>query len=481
MLAGIAVAAGLALEGRSEVAVGPHVVVNGGGPDQLVDARNSPTIVRNPRDPTNLAVVLRVDRPGFSAELYTSHDAGESWRMTALPLPEGLDRPFAPDAAFAPDGTLYVVYVNLEGNGNVPGSLWLARSDDGGRTLEQPTHIADELAFQARLAVDDAGVVHVTYLQATDVGTLQFVGPVAIVAVRSEDGGATFSAPVAVSDRDRPRVGAAVPVVGTDGTLLVVYQDFTSNVRDFGNLEGPPWPEPAALVATRSTDGGRTFSPGVVVDRDVVPAKRFLAFLPEFPSAAAGPDGELVVAWSDARHGDEDVFVRRSTDGAATWSEPVRVNDTPREDGASQYLPAVDIAPNGRVDVAFLDRRHDPDDELMDAYLGSSTDGGASFRNLRLSSASFDSRIGATVSPHIDIDFGTRIGIVSDDDSAWVAWTDTRLAEHPDHGRQDVVAAPVTLPRSSTPRVLALAGGLLAAAAAMIAALWLRRRRRTGR
>lgn len=462
---------------RSDPQVGPNVAVNDAGPAALVDARNSPTVARNPTDRDNVVVVHRVDRPGYSAELHWSADGGATWSPTELPLPDGLDRAFAPDAAFGPDGTLYVTYVNLQGDGNVPANLWLSRSDDGGRTLGRPSRIAGELAFQSRLVVDEAGAVHVFYVQADEVALLQFVGPVELVAVRSEDGGQTVTEPVRVSDADRPRVGTPVPAV-IDGDLVVVYTDFTTNVRDFQNLEGPPWPEPAALVFTRSTDGGRTFAPGRLVDTDLVPAKRFLAFLPEFPALAAGPDGLLAVAWSDGRNGDEDVFLRRSTDAGRTWADPLRVNRNPRGDGTSQYMAAVAVAPDGRVDVAYLDRT---DDHRLHTVVASSTDGARSFQRVRVSSQASDARIGATASPHLDIDFGTRTALTSDEDTALVAWTDTRLAEDPEHGRQDIFAAEITFPTRPIVPTGLLVGGLVAGLGCLAGAGWVLARRPGGR
>ncbi|MFP5376907.1 MAG: hypothetical protein ACLGIO_09020, partial [Acidimicrobiia bacterium] len=111
--AGVVVALPLVSPG-SEVAVGTDRFVNADAP---IDANNSPSLARNPILERNVVLVHRVDRPGFSAQLHSSLDGGRTWQATALPLPDGLDRPFAPDAAFAPDGTLFVSYVNLEGNG----------------------------------------------------------------------------------------------------------------------------------------------------------------------------------------------------------------------------------------------------------------------------------------------------------------------------------------------------------------------------
>lgn len=476
VVAAVAVSAG-----SSDAVIGTNVLVN---PPGLITVNNSPTVVRDPQDPDHLVVSHRIDRPGFSALLEWSEDGGASWQPTTLPLPDGTEPcaaspesrpcPFGPDVAFGPDGTLYVLYVSLQGRGNSPAALWLSTSTDGGRSLGAPVRVAGELAFQARLAVDGSGTVHVVWLQADQVALNQVVGPVRVVAVRSQDGGKTFSTPVPVSDLNRERVGAASPVIDSDGRLLVLYQDVKNNRRDFGGLEGPVAEMPFALVMARSDDGGTSFGPGVELESEVVPARRFLVFLPEFPSVAAGPRGELYVAWADARNGDEDVFLRRSSDGGATWSERVRVNDNPVGDGTTQSLPRVDVAPDGRVDVLFYDRRDDADDVRTEVYLASSDDGEGTFANRRVSSQPFDSRVGPTFGEDYGTDLGTRLGLTSTDAGAYAAWTDTRLGDQ-NTGRQDVFGAEVDLGGGGllSGPVLLVAGLMLAGAAI----LWSERRR----
>ena len=447
----------------------------------IVDAHNSPSLARDPRDPAVVVATDRVDRPTFSAELDRSADGGRTWSNTALPLPPGLDRPYAPDVAFAPDGTLYVSYVDLQGNGNVPADLWVSKSTDGGRTLSAPVRVAGRLTFQARLAVDRSGTVYVTWLQGSTAGFLSLVGPPSpIVIARSADRARTFSRPVRVSDPNRALVGAATPVIDSHGRLVVLYEDFKGDQRDFENLPGPPWDHPFALVVTRPV-GPTAFASGVQLENGLVPAKRFLVYTPEFPSIAAGPGDTLYVAWSDARNGNEDVFLRRSDDGGASWSRPTRVNGDPIADRTSQYLPQVDVAPDGRVDVLFLDRRRDPlHNTMMDATLASSYDRGRSFQSTRLSSRSFDSSVGSSAGPLLPVDFGSRLALASDDGRALAAWTDTRLGSMAT-GRQDIFAAlaevpapPGILARVSTIVVLLL---LAAVFGGLAVAGWLRGRR----
>ena len=460
--------------------------VNREGP---IDVTNSPTVAYNPARNGNVVVTYRMDRPGYSAFLSYSYDGGRSWEQTILPLPRDIEIctaspqrtpcPFAPDVAFAPDGTLYVTYVNLVGNGNRPDNLWISTSTDGGRTLSLPTRIAGALTFQPRVTVDPKGPVYVTWLQADEVGLLRFAGrPPQIVTARSDDGGKTFSAPVRVSDPQRERVVAPSPVIDRDGHLVVLYEDLKGNRRDFENQPGPPAELPFALVVTRSTDGGRTFAPGAEIDTEVLATRRFLPFLPEMPQLAASPDGDLYVSWADGRNGDDDVFLRRSSDNGRTWSQPVKVNDN-GNDGTAQFLPKVEVGPAERVSVLFLDGRHDPGEKnLLDAYLATSTDGGRTFDNVRLSAKSFDERIGPTFGEDYGTDLGTKLGLAAGDGKLYAAWVDTSAGTAAT-GRQDVNFAVVDVPSANRAgTVIAAVFGVLVLAG--VAAFFLFRRNRNG-
>ena len=464
------VGAGLALTSGGGTKVGDNTVVNAQG---LIDVRNSPTIVHNPTRAGNLVTTYRMDRPGYSAFLSWSDNGGASWEQTDLPLPPdtptcaasrapGAQCPFGPDAAFGADGTLYVVYVALRDTGNDPGSLWLSTSTDGGKTLNPPAKISGPLAFQARVAVDPKGPVYITWLQGFGTGNLSFTEPFPyVVAVRSDDKGRTFSPQVRVSDPARQRIGGPSPVVDGKGRLQVLYTDYKDNRRDFSALPGPPAENPFALVLATSTDGGKTFGPNHEIESNETVLRRFLIYLPEYPQIAAGKGDDLYVTWADGRGGDEDVLLRRSTDGGATWSDPVRVNDNPAKDGTMQFLPKVDVAPDGRVSVLFLDGRNDPSKKiLLDAYLGTSTDGGKTFKNIRLSAVSFDSTVGPTFGSDYGTDFGTKLGLTTTNDKAYAAWTDTHLGT-PATGRQDVSFAEADLGGGSGGRTLVLVGALV--------------------
>lgn len=486
VLAGLAVLVGVALaatSGGGEPEVQGNVLVNREGP---IDVSNSPTVAYNPARKDNVVVTYRKDRPGYDALISFSFNGGQSFEQSVLPLPPGITGctasqgapcPFAPDIGFAPDGTLYVIYVNLVGNGNRPDNLWMSTSTDGGRTLSLPTRIAGALTFQQRVTVDPKGPVYATWLQAAEVGFLRFAEPPPrIVTARSDDGGKTWGAPVQVSDAARPRVLAPSPVIDADGQLVVMYQDMKGNRRDYEYQEGPAAELPVALVLTRSTDGGRTFAPGAEFETEILLTRRFLPFLPEVPQLAISPAGTLYATWGDGRNGDDDVFLRSSSDGGQTWTPAVKVNDN-GDDGTAQFLPKVAIGPGERVNILFLDGRDDPQEKtLLEAWLGTSTDGGRTFENLLLSTRPFADSIGPSFGELYGVDFGTRLGLAQGHGKLFASWVDTSAGSSAT-GRQDVNFAVVDLPGGGG-RGLVLAGVIVAALLGAGLAVVLARRNR---
>lgn len=465
---------------------GPDRPVNAGGSDPGdISAHNSPTVARNPRSAGNLVVTSRVDSPDFTCAVHVSFDGGAAWRPTRVPTPKGEGpKCYAPDASFGPDGTLHVSWVTLRGRGNVPNAVWVASSPDGGKTLGSPRKVAGRLAFQVRITADrtDRRRLYATWVQAREVGALKFTGPGnPVLMARSDDGGTTWERPVQVNAPKRGRVLAPSTVVGPKGELYVVFLDVGDDRLDYeGGHDargGPAYPGRFALIVARSTDRGATWTESIVDDA-VVPTRRFVAFLPPAPSLAVDVrSGRVYVGFEDGRQGDPDAWIWSLAPGAATWSKARRVNDTPARDGTAQYLPKLAVAPNGRLDVVYYDRRDDGRRNVFNAVsLQSSDDGGETFGpRVALSSRSFDSRIGAGSERDL-ADLGSRLGLVSGDESAFAAWSDTRAGTDASN-KQDIAGARILVEASSAAKTLVAAlrvagialllGGLLLAFVAL--------------
>jgi hypothetical protein len=418
-------------------------------------ANNSPALAVDPTESRFVVAAHRVDAPTFSCGLQVSADGGRGWVGTnPVPkLPPGAERCYAPEVTFDRHGTLYYLFVGLAGTGNAPMGVFMTTSANRGRSFAAPWQIQGPENYMVRLGVDPGlgsrGRLYLVWLHSLEGAPLGGLPDAAspILAAHSDDGGRSFSAPVQVSDPGRRRAVAPSLVVGLDHAVHVAYYDLGADARDYQGLEGPPWDGRWSVVASSSHDRGATFGAGVVVDSEVAPPGRvMLIYTMPPPAAAAGPGGLVYVAWPDAREGGPDVFFARSADGGGSWEGAHRLNDDPPGTRVTQELPRIGVSPGGRVDVAFLDRRNDPEDLRADVYFTSSNDGGRSFLpNIRLTSAPSDTRIGQRYripSATGLVEHGSRLAVLSRADDALVAWPDMRNSSI-GTTEQDIFAAAV--------------------------------------
>ncbi len=122
-----------------------------------------------------------------------------------------------------------------------------------------------------------------------------------------------------------------------------------------------------------------------------------------------------------------DIYVAASTDGGNTWQNPVKVNDDAGST-AWQWFGDISVAPDGRIDVVWLDTRNDPGGFGSELFYSFSYDGGQTWNtNVKLSE-SFDPHIGWPNQNKM----GDYFDMVSDEEGAHLAWAATF------NGEQDV-------------------------------------------
>jgi hypothetical protein len=128
-----------------------------------------------------------------------------------------------------------------------------------------------------------------------------------------------------------------------------------------------------------------------------------------------------------------DVMFARSTDGGVTFSLPVKINDDAGT-SAYQWFGTMSVAPNGRIDVIWLDTRDNPGTVLSALYYSNSFDGGLTWSpNERLSDY-FDPHVGWPQQNKM----GDYFDMVSDINGANLAWAATF------NGEQDVYYSFIT-------------------------------------
>jgi hypothetical protein len=344
-----------------------------------------PAITVNPADPRNIVATWQQDL-GVTARsdlIGSSADGGRTWKRSTIP---GLtvctggtaDSASDPWLAAGPDGTIYFLGIVL----NLDGDL-----------VNPPSSI---VASRSR----DGGR---TWARPTTVAPFTPVNDTAMIAANPTRAGTayavwanwdhTYTFPMSATvsfarTTDGGRTWSPPVVVDRPGPTsvdqaprLVVLPDGTLlTVFARGDLAAGI----GSLHATRSVDEGRTWQPAVTAASQPLPQ-----FIdpetgdeypqPGFPSAAVGPDGTVYIASEhDTSVTSGAIAVTRSRDGGRTWT-----STTVSGISAFAFLPSIAVDASGSVGVTWYDLRNDrPGDAALtaDAWFASSDDRGRTWR-----------------------------------------------------------------------------------------------------
>jgi hypothetical protein len=256
-----------------------------------------------------------------------------------------------------------------------------------------------------------------------------------VYVATSNDGGRTFADPVNVGDglKLTPTVEGVKPppqvVAGNAGEIFAIFGEYArGGSRDVREGNAPP----AHIYLATSRDGGRTYDKATVFTGPTPTGTSDWTWVPRM--GIDRRNGNLYAVWENMSASGDPVQISaiRSTDGGRTWSEPARINDAEwaRKWNYPELYPSLSVAPNGRVDVAWYDWRNDAGQTtdakknvFQDVYYTSSVDGGLTWApNLKLNDRAIDRHIG------VSNQGGIRgpVGIGSRNEAAYVAWDDTR-------------------------------------------------------
>jgi predicted amidohydrolase len=315
-----------------------------------------------------------------------------------------------PDVAAA-GSRVYAVWDESRGAGLR--NVWLAVSEDRGRSFGNPVHVSanpagtvEELDPTVAAAGDQVAVTWQEFATPHDDDRGR------IELARFDLHGRKQGADVRVDDTDAG--GKWLPAVAlVAGKPIVTWID----ERD----QGPDGATFEHVYAARATDGGG-FGANVRVDAGVPVPQSFFLDNKWSPTIATAPDGRVYVAWADFRNYNWDIFLARSEDGGQTFGSNVRVDDYPVFERLNER-PTLAVGANGVVHAAWTDLRAvEPDTNIFYAH----SDLGASFsvnRQLDDSRAGFD--------PNSDTPSNQwHPSMAASGGNVFVAWQDNRLGNN---------------------------------------------------
>ncbi|MDQ4132901.1 MAG: hypothetical protein M3179_06745, partial [Actinomycetota bacterium] len=455
-----------------------------------VRGKAGPGLAVNPNNPNNV-VETQIDLPNGECEYNVSTNGGQTWRIGGkLVGPAELGFRQGPGSCDTLGHGANHIDNGLEfGSGNnvyaafssplpVPGTdpprsvlvPLVARSTDGGvnfppgvvamprqeRDANFPkidvipgggTNGADRIVLATTVRM------RIQSVDSFDIGR--------VMVTTSNDGGQTWSPPVnasAAANAGNP-FGAQEhthPLFGPNGEIYVAWR--TSNVRIDPNQPAPA-PEPGFIQVARSLDGGRTWTQVNAINVRGEPTFGGSSF----PRMAIDDrNGNLYLTWNQdanlygpgfapADHfmiKTSQVWFIRSTDRGQTWRDLQLLSEPVVAGYETQTRhPNVEVAPNGRVDVVWHDRRHmirpraagnvqGPaclhthfpcvESKLGDTYWSHSTNQGQSFtRSRRITDRSHNNDVGYDYRFSTYWDFGPVIAHLGSD-TILFAWMDSR-------------------------------------------------------
>ena len=356
-----------------------QVNVDENGDNIVGDAANEPSIAVNPNDPNSIVIGWRqfdtissnFRQAGYG---YTTN-GGQSWTFPGVIEP-GV---FRSDPVLDADSTGTFYYNSL----TVDGSDFLChvfKSTDGGATWDEGT-FAEGGDKQWMIIDKNPGIgQNNIYAYWTQWFSICFPGHF----TRSYNGGMTYLSCIEVPGN--PNWGTMA--IGPDHELYVCGDGFS--VAKSSNAKYAIGTMTWDFSRVVNLDGGIVFgggpNPGGLSGQAWI--------------AADNSDGPyrgnvylLCSVWRSSTSDPLDVMFARSEDGGDNWSDPIRVNDDPGDD-AYQWFGTMSVAPNGRIDVIWLDTRADPGGYDSVLHYSYSEDAGQTWSASEPLTPAFDPHLG---------------------------------------------------------------------------------------
>lgn len=341
-----------------------QVNVNAKGFNILGDAANEPTIAVNMTNPMQMAIAWRqfntVANNFRQAGMAHTTDFGATWHARVLDPGQ-----FRSDPVLASDRDGNFYFSSLSSTTSVE----VFRSSDGGANWSNPVSAfgGDKqwIAVDRTIGIGSGNIYQIWNSQFSCCTDTDFT--------RSINGGVSFQTPRSMPV---PKMKWGTIDVGPDGTVYMAGSNLGGTGHQFVSSSNARNPAviPTFSISQTINLGGLTRSgvgpnPGGLLGQVCVATDH-----------SGGPtDGNVYILASVDPPGSDplDVMFIRSSDGGATWSTPVRVNDD--LSASYQWFATLAVSPSGRIDAIWNDTRNSPAATHSEVFHAYSIDGGATW------------------------------------------------------------------------------------------------------
>lgn len=371
-----------------------------------------PSITINKRDSKNIIAAYSLDKIKYTK------DGGESWKETTVTSPYGVYG----DVVLESDSKGEIFFFHLsdpsgEGRSN---EAWLDRivghqSGDGGESWDEGKSIGynpPKDQDKPWVAINPRkGNLAVTWTQFDKYGSSD-EGCQSNIMMSLSSNGKKWEDAIQLNqisgdciDSDNTTEGA-VPAIGRDGKMFVAWSHGETIYLDRSYDDGKTWLRNDIAIATHH--GGWDIKIPGLSRSNGMPVLRV-------DGSDTRSAGVLYLVWADQRNGADntDVWFTRSVNYGDNWTVPRKIGTD--ESNRHQFLPwmAIDQV-TGYLYIVYYDRGA-YDDNQTDVYLSYSSDGGNTFKDVKISESPF--------TPSADKFFGDYTNISAHDGTIAPIWT----------------------------------------------------------
>lgn len=370
-------------------------------------AQVEPSLAINPKNPLEMAVGTVLD------DYYYTTDGGLTWTSKTLKSKYGVNGD--PVLTFDTHGNLYYFHLSQFPTGSYLDRIVCQKAKKVNRKFSKGTYTSPNgtKAQDKEWVVYDSKTdcIYMTWTQFDAYDSKKIGDSSVIMFSKSCNQGKNWSTPKRISTfagtclDDNNTLEGAFPSVGVDGNLYVVWSGPKGLYLQRSEDLGETWLQSDQIIGTQA-GGWNLKIPGLL---------RCNGFPILKCDQSNGPNrGRLYLNWTDQRNGvnNTDSWLMYSDDGGKNWSEPSRVNQDSGE--SHQFFTWMDIdKETGKLYFVYYDRRNYSDNQT-DVYGAISLDGGATFREVKLSNSPF--------TPSEDVFFGDYLSTAVDQGIVRAVW-----------------------------------------------------------